>query len=74
MYHATLQLDLRIEECGGPGMGNPRESMAKNMSFKGKGFWVEVGLDCEMVLSLKNRVEGFFSVHKSEERMGIYFF
>jgi len=74
MYHATLQLNHRSEECGGPGMGNPRESKAKNMSSKGKGFLVEVDLNCEMILSLKNRVEGFFSIYKSEERMGDLFF
>lgn len=38
MYHEALQLDLRSEEYGGPGMGNPRESMAKKMSPKGNGF------------------------------------
>ena len=39
-----------------------------------RGFEWEVDLNCEMILSLKNRVEGFFSIHKSEERMGDLFF
>ena len=35
---------------------------------------MDVDLDCKVVLSLKNRLEGFFSIHVSEEKMGDVFF
>lgn len=44
------------------------------MSSLAKGFGVDVDLDCDVVLSLKNRLEGSFQYMNLKKKWGVSFF